>query len=153
MYCVGHSDPLLDRRIAVREFPPDTLMPPTPYVLTVDDRPAYLYFHVRAGFIDVEMAARYINEMMSVLRGSAHKCVLFVREIKGVMTTNHIPIVTSVIANLLPPDILFALVDTSPAFDEIRQCIDREAEQKKRKLCVFRTEDEAEAWLLNSSAT
>jgi hypothetical protein len=127
-------------------------MSPTPYVLTVEDRTTYLYFHVQAGFIDVEVATLYINEMMTLLRRSAHKCVLFVREIQGVLSSNHIPIVTSVIANLLPSDTLFALVDGSGAFDEIRKCIDREAEQKKRKLCVFRTEDDAKAWLLNGSA-
>jgi hypothetical protein len=125
-------------------------MSPTPYDLTIEDRPKYLYFRVRASFVDIETATRYINEMMAAVRASVHKCVMFVREIEGVMSPNHVAIITSVIANLLPPEIRFAVVDSSVAFDSIRKCIDREAEQKKRQMGIFQTEHEAEAWLLSA---
>jgi hypothetical protein len=128
------------------------LMPPTPYDLTVEHRPRYLYFRVSASLVDVEMATRYINEMMAIIRESLHKCVLFVREIKGVMSANHVAIITSVIANLLPSDVRFAVVDSSAAFASIRRCIDREAAQKKRQMNIFQTEQEAEAWLLSAPA-
>ena len=122
------------------------------YDLTVEDRPKYLYFRVRANFIDVETATRYINEMMAAIRASAHKLVLFVREVQGVMSANHIAIMTSVIANLLPPGIRFAVVDASSALGSIREYVDREAAQKKREMNVFSTEHEAESWLLAGSA-
>jgi hypothetical protein len=127
-------------------------MSPTPYDLTIEDRPRYLYFRVRASLVDIETATRYINEMMAAVRASMHKCVMFVRQIQGVMSANHVAIITSVIANLLPPDIRFAVVDSSVAFDSIRKCVDREAEQKRRQMGIFQSEQEAEAWLLSSAA-
>lgn len=127
-------------------------MPPTPYELTVEDRLKYLHCRIRARYVDVEMATRYINEMMAEVRRGGHDRVLFVREIQGVMTATHLAIITSVIANMLPPEVRFAVVDASDAFETIRKCIDREAEQKRRQMSIFQSEREAESWLLSGDS-
>lgn len=122
----------------------------TPYELTIEDRPGYLYVCVQADFIDLRIAVSYINELMSHLCATRCTNVLFVRETPAMVSKAHYAIICSVIINMLPADVTFAMVDRSPAHLIVREQILLEAKQKNRNIRPFDSFDEAEEWLLNA---
>ena len=56
--------------------------------------------------------------------------------------------IASVIVNMLPGDVQFALVDRSPSHAVVKECILDERKRKHRNISAFDTFEEAEAWLL-----
>lgn len=127
-------------------------MPSQPYDLTIEGRPTYLYACLQAEFISLEIAVQYINELMAHLRTTGYDRVLFVRDTPSAMSKTHYAIVASVIANMLPQHIKFAVVDRSPSHAVIKGTLLQEREEKHRNINAFDSFDEAEEWLLGDAA-
>jgi hypothetical protein len=123
-------------------------MPSDLYELTLEEREKYFYACVVAPYIDVHIAVAYLNELMEAVRKTRHKKVLFARETPMMQTRREYAMIASVIANMLPADVQFAVVDRSPSHPVIKQCILDERERKHRHINAFDTFEEAEAWLL-----
>lgn len=119
-----------------------------PYDLTIEARPRYFYACVQADLISLEIAVQYINELMARLRATDYDRVLFVRETPSMVSRTHYAIVASVIANMLPKDVKFAVVDRSPSHAVIKRAIIQEREDKHRNINAFDSFEEAEDWLL-----
>jgi hypothetical protein len=119
------------------------------YELTVEDREEYLYVCVTAPFMSLEIAVNYSNELMSHLRKTGYTKVLFVRETEGMDSEAHYKIVASLIANMMPPHIILAVVDRSASHGLVKQCLLAERKAKNRNINAFSKFVEAEAWLLN----
>ena len=121
------------------------------YDLRFEDRSDYLYAHVKAELITLEIAVQYINRTVARLRESMHNRMLFVRETPMLTTESHYSIISSVILNILPVDARVALVDQSPAHDVVAKVINSEAAEKKRTVRAFAHLPEAVSWLLSDT--
>lgn len=127
-------------------------MPSDLYELHIEEREAYLYACVTAPYMSLEIAVNYSNELMSHLRTTGQKKVLFVRETPEMASETHYKIAASLIANMLPAHITLAVVDRSASHKLVKQGILAERKAKNRNINAFDTFEDAESWLLNEPA-
>ena len=118
------------------------------YNLTFSQRPDYLSVHLQAALIDLDIAIRYINELMGHLRSHSDRRVLFVRETPQLTHQQDYAMIASIIANMLPAGVSFAIVDYSPSYKIVKECLLQESKSKNRNLMAFDTYAAAETWLL-----
>src|SRR4051794_33867599 len=102
------------------------------YNLTVEDRAAYLYACVEAEVITLDIALRYINETVGHLRNTEHMRMLFVRETPMMASKTQYSLIAAMIFNTLPPQARVALVDRSPAYPVVLQCVNELAAARRR---------------------
>jgi|ERR1043166_2056968 hypothetical protein len=117
------------------------------YELTVEDREHYLYAHLMAPQISLDIAVRYNNELMALIRETPHTKVLFVREAPTLDSQAQCGIVASLMTNTLPSHKKLAVVHPPAAHRWIKESIP--ALQERKDINAFETFAEAEAWLLN----
>ncbi|MFL6373024.1 MAG: hypothetical protein ACJ73D_00005 [Pyrinomonadaceae bacterium] len=121
------------------------------YNLTVEDRAAYLYACVEAEVITLDIAVRYINETIGHLRKSEHSRMLFVRETPMMASKTQYSLIAAMIFNTLPSQARVALVDRSPAYPIVMECVNDLAAARQRDVQAFDSVDPAEAWLLQTA--
>ena len=121
------------------------------YSLTFEYRPDYLRANLCAELIDFEIAIAYINELIEELRRSAAKRVLFRRETPTVLARGDYSLIVNMIANQLPNDVCFAVVDRSPAPYLVNDVIRDKRAHDRPNINAFDSVEEAEAWLLESA--
>ena len=119
-----------------------------PYTLSFEPRPDYLHVTLTAESIDLEIAVTYINELMAYLRESGDECVLFIRDTPVMFNRRHYATIASVIVNILPKGIRFAVVDLSPSESLVTKVITDEGKTHPN-VNAFRNESDAIAWLMS----
>ena len=119
------------------------------YTLTFEYRPEYLYARVGVDVITLEIGVAYINELISELRRSGVKKVLFLRETPAVLSKKDYTVLVNVFTNMLPDDVRFAVVDHSPQPRLISDVIRSETESRRRLIRPFDSIEDAEQWLLD----
>ena len=118
------------------------------YSLTFEYRPEYLHAELEAELINLDIAISYINELIAELRNSAAKRVLFQRKTPTVLARSDYSMIVNIIANQLPKDVCFAVVDRSPTPYLVKNAIRDEREHDHPNINAFDSIEEAEAWLL-----
>src|SRR4051812_42667007 len=109
------------------------------YELHIEERPEYLYVCVTAPYMTLQVAVDYSNELMSHLRSTGQKKVLFVRESPEMGSEAHYKIVANLIMNMLPQHITLAVVDRSASHKLVRRTIVSDRETKSRNINAFDT--------------
>ena len=125
-------------------------MTSTRYSLTFEYRPEYLLAQLEAEQINLNIAIAYINELIAELRKTSAKRVLFRRETPTVIARGDYSLIVNIIANQLPQDVSFAVVDRSPSPYMVKDVIRSEREHDRPNINAFDTLEEAEAWLLET---
>ena len=118
------------------------------YSLTFEYRPEYLHAELEADIINLDIAIAYINELISELRSSAAKRVLFQRKTPTVLARTDYSMIVNIIANQLPKDVSFAVVDRSPTPYLVQNVIRDQREGDHPNINAFDSVYEAEAWLI-----
>ena len=118
------------------------------YSLTFEYRPSYLHARLKVDVITLEIAVAYINELISELRSSGAKKVVFERQTPAVLSRKDYATIVTIFTTLLPKDVSFAVVDRSPQPATVREVILAETENRHPHICAFESVEEAENWLM-----
>ena len=119
------------------------------YQLVFESRPRYLYAHLRAEYIDLDVAISYVNELVGHLRSTEHTRLLLVRDTPTIISRRQYSIIGNMIINTLPAAVRFAMIDHSPSRPVVASVMIEEAKAKHREARVFQTFGDGEAWLLS----
>jgi hypothetical protein len=122
--------------------------PIKPYKLTFDERPQYLYAHVKGDATDHATAMDYWRKVIGKCREIESTRLLIVQEIPGGLTTGETFNVASDVTAMRIHDIKLAFVDTDTELFEAHQFGQLVGVNRGAWSQVFTTIAEAENWLL-----
>lgn len=118
------------------------------YNLTFEYQPEYLHAQIEVDVITLEIGIAYINELITELRRSEAKKVVWVRQTPAIIAPKDYAILVNIFTTLLPKDVRFAVVDRSPQPQKVRDVILRETGTLHEHINAFETIEEAKKWLL-----
>ena len=117
------------------------------YELRFEDRPGYLYAHVRAPHVDEDIARAYLGEIADHCRGSHCSRLMIYRDIPEVLNGGALFFVAADLQAMLQ-NVRVAFVNPYEQNIEGLEFGNIVASNRGGSFANFATEPEAEAWLL-----
>ena len=124
-------------------------MDPEPYRLSFELRDNHILARLEAGLVNLGIAVAFINDLVGEVRRRGVRKVLLVRKLPEPLPPNDDELIANIIANLLPPDAVFAVVDEppEPAGPDPVEIV----KAYRPNIVAFGSLDAAENWLLGES--
>lgn len=120
------------------------------YELTFEERPGYLYAHIKADTMTEEMSAAYLGELADECARLGLTCVLIYREVPFVIDPTSIFFSMQKEIELLK-GLKLAVVTPFPATEEALNFAILVSNNRGAKFNLHKTIEAAEEWLLKST--
>jgi hypothetical protein len=124
-------------------------VPSYSYTLSLEDHENYVFARVTPHVVGVETAVTYLNETLKLVREKGARKLLFFREAFVSMPAREYEMIGSIVVNVVPEDVRFALVDRSPLTSMVIDTVNTKAQEGGRDIRAFADIDAARIWLLS----
>ena len=126
-----------------------TNVPGKPYSLTYDEKPKYLYAHVKSDTFTEEIALDYLREVIAECHELQYERILIERDIPIILSPAKIQLVAEQIATMNTKGLKIALVDPRPENRELNRFAAAASRGLGTKVRAYSTVPDARRWLVS----
>ena len=120
-----------------------------PYDLTVEQRPEYLYARIQTDAITMQTEIEYLEDLVKHCDAVQCKRIMLRRDIPVMLSTTDLYFATTRFAEIIP-GLRVAIVNPHAGNDPGAKFAEVVGRNRGALLRLFKDEDEAERWLLES---
>jgi hypothetical protein len=121
------------------------------YSLKFEDRGRYLFAHIKAELVTLDIATSYWTEIAEHLMKFGHKKILVIEDVPEMISIAEVHQIVTGLSDLPIKDVTFAFVDLYAEHSSLNDFGILVSENRGISARAFETEEEAENWLLESS--